>query len=66
MLQIVAPIARSAAVLMPILLGAAFVHAQSVVGAKAGIVQYVEYVLEIASHPNYDAALAALKRVAGK
>jgi thiol peroxidase len=30
---------------------------------KAGIVQYVEYVPEIASHPNYDAALAALKQV---
>jgi hypothetical protein len=41
MLKTVAPIARSAVVLMPILLGAAFVHAQSVVGAKAGIVQYV-------------------------
>ena len=33
---------------------------------KAGIVRYAEYVPEIASHPNYDAALAALKRVAGK
>lgn len=31
---------------------------------KAGIVQYVEYVPDIASHPNYDAALAALKQVA--
>ena len=33
---------------------------------KAGIVQYVEYVPEIGSHPNYDAALAALRQVAGK
>ena len=33
---------------------------------KAGILQYVEYVPEIGSHPNYDAALAALKQVAGK
>ncbi len=31
---------------------------------KAGIVRYVEYVPEIASHPNYDAALAALKQIA--
>ena len=33
---------------------------------KGGIVRYAEYVPEISSHPNYDAALAALKRVAGK
>jgi len=31
---------------------------------KAGIVRYVEYVPEIASHPNYDAALEALRQVA--
>lgn len=29
------------------------------------IVRYVEYVPEIAQHPNYDAALAALRQVAG-
>jgi thioredoxin-dependent peroxiredoxin len=28
----------------------------------AGIVQYVEYVPEVATHPNYDAALNALKQ----
>jgi thiol peroxidase len=33
---------------------------------KGGVVRYAEYVPEIASHPNYDAALAALKQVAGK
>jgi thiol peroxidase len=33
---------------------------------KAGIVRYVEYVPEIASHPNYDAALTALKQMVGK
>jgi thiol peroxidase len=31
---------------------------------KGGIVRYVEYVPEIASHPNYDAALQVLKQVA--
>ena len=31
---------------------------------KAGVVRYVEYVPEISSYPNYDAALAALKQVA--
>jgi thiol peroxidase len=31
---------------------------------KSGVVRYVEYVPEISSHPNYDAALAALKQVA--
>jgi thiol peroxidase len=31
---------------------------------KAGIVRYAEYVPEIASHPNYDAALQALRQVA--
>lgn len=31
----------------------------------AGIVRYVEYVPEISQHPDYDAALAALKEVAG-
>ena len=30
---------------------------------KAGIVRYAEYVSEISSHPNYDAALAALRQV---
>ena len=33
---------------------------------KAGIVRHVEYVPEIASHPNYDMALAALKQVVGQ
>ena len=33
---------------------------------KAGIVRYAEYVPEIASHPNYDAALQALRQAAGK
>ena len=33
---------------------------------KAGVVRYVEYVPEISSHPNYDAALQALQQVAGK
>jgi thiol peroxidase len=33
---------------------------------KGGVVRYAEYVPEIASHPNYDAALAALKQVAGE
>jgi thiol peroxidase len=32
---------------------------------KAGIMRYVEYVPEVASHPNYDAALAALKQWIG-
>lgn len=31
----------------------------------AGIIRYAEYVPEIAQHPDYDAALAALKEVAG-
>ncbi|MEJ2077187.1 MAG: thiol peroxidase [Acidobacteriota bacterium] len=30
-----------------------------------GIVQYVEYVKEVGSHPDYEAALAAARRVAG-
>ena len=30
----------------------------------AGTLRYVEYVPEVASHPNYDAALAAVKQVA--
>jgi thiol peroxidase len=30
---------------------------------REGVVRYVEYVPEIASHPNYDAALEALKKV---
>ena len=33
---------------------------------KAGIVRYAEYVPEIASHPNYDAALQALQQVASR
>lgn len=33
---------------------------------KAGTIRYVEYVPEIASHPNYEAALAAAKQLAGK
>jgi thioredoxin-dependent peroxiredoxin len=32
---------------------------------RGGIVRYVEYLPEIATHPNYDAALQALKQVAG-
>lgn len=35
-----------------------------IVDAK-GIIRYVEYVPEISQHPNYEAALAALKEVAG-
>jgi thiol peroxidase len=31
---------------------------------KAGTVRYVEYVPEIASHPNYEAALSALRQLA--
>lgn len=31
---------------------------------RDGIIRYVEYVPEIASHPNYDAALEAVKRLA--
>lgn len=31
---------------------------------RAGTLQYVEYVKELTSHPNYDAALAALKQLA--
>lgn len=30
-----------------------------------GVVRYTEYVPEVAQHPDYDAALAALKKVAG-
>ncbi len=30
---------------------------------KNGIVQYAEYVPEIAQHPNYDAALAAVRKI---
>ena len=32
---------------------------------KGGKIAYVEYVPEVASHPNYDNALAALKQAAG-
>ena len=32
---------------------------------KNGSITYVEYVPEVGSHPNYDAALAAVKAVAG-
>jgi thiol peroxidase len=32
---------------------------------KAGKVTYAEYVPEVTSHPNYDAAIASLKAVAG-
>ena len=32
---------------------------------KGGKITYVEYVPEVASHPNYDTALAALKQAAG-
>ena len=32
---------------------------------KGGTITYVEYVPEVASHPNYDTALAALKQAAG-
>lgn len=32
---------------------------------RNGTVQYVEYVPEIASHPNYEAALAAVRAIAG-
>jgi thiol peroxidase len=32
---------------------------------KTGTITYVEYVPEVGSHPNYDAAVAALKAVAG-
>jgi thiol peroxidase len=32
---------------------------------KGGTITYAEYVPEVASHPNYDAALAAAKSVAG-
>jgi thiol peroxidase len=32
---------------------------------KNGTITYAEYVPEVASHPNYDAALAAVKAVAG-
>jgi len=31
---------------------------------RAGVVRYIEYVPEISSHPNYDAALAACKQAA--
>ena len=31
----------------------------------AGIVQHAEYVNEVASHPNYDAALEAAKSIGG-
>jgi len=33
---------------------------------KQNIVRYIEYLPEIASHPNYDAALQALKAAVGK
>jgi thiol peroxidase len=32
---------------------------------REGIVRYAEYVPEVAQHPNYDAALAALREVVG-
>jgi len=32
---------------------------------KSGTITYAEYVPEVGSHPNYDAALAAVKAVAG-
>lgn len=32
---------------------------------RAGIIRYAEYVPEISQHPDYDAALAALREVAG-
>src|SRR5205823_3486874 len=32
---------------------------------KSGTIKYAEYVPEVASHPNYDSALAALKTVTG-
>ncbi|MCB9100154.1 MAG: thiol peroxidase [Anaerolineales bacterium] len=32
---------------------------------EAGVVQYAEYVPEISQHPDYDAALAVLKKLAG-
>lgn len=32
---------------------------------REGIIRYAEYVPEVAQHPNYDAALAALKEVVG-
>ena len=32
---------------------------------KNGTITYAEYVPEVASHPNYDSALAAIKNVAG-
>ncbi|MGQ9501825.1 MAG: thiol peroxidase [Anaerolineae bacterium] len=32
---------------------------------RAGIIRYAEYVPEVAQHPNYDAALAALREVIG-
>ena len=32
---------------------------------KNGVIAYVEYVPEVGAHPNYDAALAALKSIAG-
>jgi thiol peroxidase len=44
---------------MPLLSRAVFVV------DKGGKITYAEYVPEVASHPNYDAALAAVKAVAG-
>jgi len=35
-----------------------------VIGAD-NVVKYVEYVPEVAEHPNYDAALAVAKELAG-
>jgi len=32
---------------------------------KNGVITYAEYVPEVASHPNYDAALAAIKAIVG-
>ena len=32
---------------------------------RGGKITYVEYVPEVAAHPNYDTALAALKQAAG-
>jgi thiol peroxidase len=44
---------------LPLLTRAAFVV------DKAGTITYLEYVPEVTSHPNYEAALAALKSLAG-
>ena len=36
------------------------------VADREGIVRYVEYLPEVATHPNYDAALQALRQAVGK